>query len=64
MAVASRLGRPLTVQCEYTDKEGNFQGARMEVPEEFTDTDADVAAAALAATEATAPCREGSYVEV
>ena len=54
VAAASRLGRPLTIQCEHTDEEGNFQGARMEVPEELTDTDADVAAAALAATDTTA----------
>ena len=54
VAAASRLGRPLTIQCEHTDEEGNSHGARMEVPEELTDTDADVAAAALAATDTTA----------
>ena len=54
VAVASRLGRPLTIQCEHTDREGNLLAARMEVPEEFTDTDADVAAAALVATESDA----------
>ena len=51
VAVASRLGRPLTIQCEHADEEGHVKAARMVVPEEFTDTDADVAAAALAATE-------------
>ena len=51
VAVASRLRRPLTIQCEHTDKEGHVKAARMVVPEEFADTDADVAAAALSAAE-------------
>ena len=49
VAVASRLERPLTIHCERTDGEGNVHAARMMVPEDFVETDADFVAAALAA---------------
>ena len=59
LAVASRLGRALTVRPEHVDPEGILRAVSITVPEEHDDTDADIAAAALTAADAKAssPCK-------
>ena len=50
IAVAKRLDCPLSIRSEHINKEGTLCAASITIPEEFDDTDADVAAAALVAT--------------